>query len=120
MNTNELPSGDPAAEFGIKTRRALTNTSSSKSFEVATKWLENCFLHHHYCQAVDSWDECRLVDHCQINEYDELSLDELDTRSFERSSPGHPSRLIDLYPHGPYSVDARLIDVRGQCGFTPP
>ncbi|KAF4613393.1 hypothetical protein G7Y89_g15492 [Cudoniella acicularis] len=119
---------DPAEEFGVKTRKVLTNTSSEQSFETAASWLEDCILHYPCGQNVSDQERNAdntegdtfqhiIIEHYKVKGLDILSLDEVEANFSEPLSSNHPSRLVDLLPHGPESIDTRLVGVAGNCGL---
>ncbi|KAG4435024.1 hypothetical protein IFR05_009480 [Cadophora sp. M221] len=120
--------GDPAQEFGVKTRKILTDTSSEQSFQTATTWLEDCILHHPCDQNVfgeenaDDPDGNEFMhshisgEHCRVADRELLDLEDVDVKFSEVASPNHPSRVVDLLPHGHVSIDARLIEITEECG----
>jgi hypothetical protein len=106
----------------------LTDTSSENSFNTAAAWLEDCILHHPCDQNVfddEKSSDCAeentfkhiTNEHCRVERQNILSLDGVEAEFSEPSSCNHPSRLVDLMPHGYDSIDARLVHVADHCGL---
>ncbi|KAF2433249.1 HET-domain-containing protein [Tothia fuscella] len=79
---------DPAAvSFGITAKRELSNTQSEASYNIATKWIDDC-VENHSCSTHLS-----------------LSLKERDNM--------FPTRLLDVEAFGDADQDIRLVDHDG-------
>jgi hypothetical protein len=79
-------SGDPAEAYGISTKRNLTNTSSSLSFETVISWIEDCQNNHHLCSR------------------------KLPLKDAEHEFQTWPARLLDLEAFDKASPDIKLVD----------
>lgn len=78
--------GDPAANYGITEKRALSQTQSQDSFKTASRWIDECVSDH----------DCST--HLSLREQENM----------------FPSRLIDVNAFKD-SKDMQLIDNDGSC-----
>jgi hypothetical protein len=89
--------GDPAAKYGIRIKKRLSNTASLSSFQIASNWLRYCLSYHDCSDSIFG----QGIEDTELKL--KLSLNQV------------PKRLIDTEAFGTSSQDVRLVYYDSNC-----